>query len=319
MLGDLERQLGDYSLAEKHFRDALERNPRFSLARLGLAETIALAGRLREASEIWSDLVEEEDVEPEERITAAFDLANVWRAEHRFEESLLPLEKLDAEIRAEGIREPLSLVTRAMSAIELGRFDVAARWIDEAIGKASGALTRYWFARGLLELSRGQLDDALATARQIREYKRPQGPEGEEIERKAAAYLEGRVALKRGDTEAALNHFEESTGASGYAYALYELGLAEALAASGDLERAAEVAERAVSFRDPSEVRLDLELERARAQLLLARVLDEQGDESRSQERRPGVRRPLGRGESRSRALRPPPRPRASGPEKSLV
>ena len=52
--------------------------------------------------------------------------------------------------------------------------------------------------------------------------------------------------------------------------------------ASGDLERAAEVAERAVSFRDPSEVRLDLELERARAQLLLARVLAERGDESRS-------------------------------------
>ena len=46
LLGDLERQLGDYSLAEKHFRDALERNPSFSLARLGLAETIALAGKI---------------------------------------------------------------------------------------------------------------------------------------------------------------------------------------------------------------------------------------------------------------------------------
>jgi serine/threonine-protein kinase len=282
LLGDLERQLGDYSAAEKHFRDALERNPRFSLARLGLAETIALAGRFREASEIWSDIVDEEDVEPEDRITAAFDLANVRRAQYRFEESLPPLQKLEVEIRAERIREPLSLVTRAMSAMELGRYDMAARWIDEAIEKASGALTRYWFARGLLELSRGQLDDLSRTARQIREYKRPQGPEGDEIERKAAAYLEGWAALKRGDTEVALARFEESTRTSGYSYALYDLGLATALGASGDLKRAAEVAERAVSFRDPSEVRLDLELDRARAQLLLARVLAEQGEGSRS-------------------------------------
>jgi eukaryotic-like serine/threonine-protein kinase len=282
LLGDLERQLGDYSAAENHFRDALARNPRFSLARLGLAETIALAGRFGEASEIWSEIVDGEDVEPEEKITAAFDLANVRRAQYRFEESFLPLERLEKEIRAEGIREPLSLVTRAMSAIELGRTDVAARWIDEAIEKASGAATRYWFARGLLEISRGQLDDALGTARQIRDYKRPQGPEGDEIERKAAAYLEGCVALKREDTEVALARFEESTRASGYSYALYELGLAQALRASGDLKRAAEVAERAVSFRDPSEVRLDLDLDRARAQLLLARVLAELGEKSRS-------------------------------------
>ncbi len=283
LLGDLERQLGDYSSAESHFRDALARNPTFSLARLGLAETIALAGRFGEASEIWSELVDDKGVEPEEKITAAFDLANVRRAQYRFEESLLPLEKLENEIHAEGIREPLSLVTRAMSAIELGRYDVAARWIDEAIEKATGATTRYWFARGLLEISRGQLDEALGTARQIRDYKRPQGPEGAEIERKAAVYLEGCVALKRGDTEVALARFEESTRASGYSYALYELGLAQALRASGDLKRAGEVAERAVSFRDPSEVRLDLELDRARAQLLLARVLAELGEKTRSQ------------------------------------
>jgi tetratricopeptide (TPR) repeat protein/tRNA A-37 threonylcarbamoyl transferase component Bud32 len=303
LLGDLERQRGDYPLAEKHFRDALARNPAFSLARLGLAQTIALAGRFDEASEIWSAILADGDVETEDRITAALDLAHARRAQYRFEESLLPLEELEVEIREEGIRESLSLVTRAMSAIELGRHDTAARWIDEAIERAPGAATRYWFARGQLELARGRLDEVLRTARQIREYQRQQGPEGNEIERKAAAYLEGWAALRLGDTATALARFEESTGISGYSYTLYDLGLAEALSAAGDLNRAAEVAERAASYRDPSEVRLDLALDRRRAQLLLARILAQQGESSRS---RSAAQAFLGRwGGARGEALHP--------------
>ncbi len=281
LLGDLERQLGDYLAAEDHFRNALEREPKFSLARLGLAQTIALSGRFAEASEIWTALLDDARVEPEDRITAAFDLANVRRAEYRFEESLAPLQRLEPEIREEGIREPLALVTRAMSAMELGRDDAAARWIDEAIEKATGTGTRYRFARGLLQLKGGQLDQALDTAREIRSRATP-GSDGRDTERKAAAYLEGSVALARRDTETARERFDESVRLEGYMYALYDVGLAEALRAAGDLSGAAEVAERAVSFRDPSEVRLDLELGRARAQLLLARLLAERGDPTAS-------------------------------------
>jgi serine/threonine protein kinase/tetratricopeptide (TPR) repeat protein len=277
LLGDLERQLGNYDAGEDHFRNALEREPKFSLARLGLAQTVALSGRFAEANGIWTDVLDDARVEPEDRITAAFDLANVRRAEYRFEESLAPLQRLEPEIREEGIREPLALVTRAMSAIELGRYDAAARWIDEAIEKATVTGTRYRFARGLLQLKRGQLDQVLDTAREIRALA-AQGSDGKETERKAAAYLEGSVALSRRDYAAARERFEESVRLEGYAYALYDVGLAEALRGAGDLGRAAEVAERAVSFRDPSEVRLDLELDRARAQLLLARLLAERGD-----------------------------------------
>ncbi|HEY7818745.1 MAG TPA: tetratricopeptide repeat protein, partial [Vicinamibacteria bacterium] len=161
--------------------------------------------------------------------------------------------------------------------MELGRDEVAARWIDEAVEKATGPSTRYRFTRGLLQWKRGQLDQVLETARQMRE----QGSEesnGKSTEEKAAAFLEGRVALSRGDAEAAIERFEESVRLEGYPYALYDAGLAEALAAAGDLARAEEVVKRAVSYRDPSEVRLDLELPRARAQLLLASILAERGD-----------------------------------------
>jgi tetratricopeptide (TPR) repeat protein len=216
-------------------------------------------------------------VEPEDRITAAFDLTNVRRAEYRFEESLAPLQGLEAEIREERIREPLALATRAMSAMELGRDDIAARWLDEAMEKATGPSSRYRFARGLLQLKRGELDKVLVTAREIREHS-AEGPSGKATESKAAAFLEGKAALARGDADAAIERFEESVRLEGYPYALYDAGLAEALLAAGDLAKAEDAARRAVSYRDPSEVRLDLELGRARAQLLLARILAERGD-----------------------------------------
>ncbi|HEY7816940.1 MAG TPA: tetratricopeptide repeat protein, partial [Vicinamibacteria bacterium] len=263
LLGDLERQLGKYEAAERHFREALGMDPRFSLARLGLAQTLAGAGRFDEASEIWLQVIGDDEVEPEDRITAAFDLANVRRAQYRFEESIAALEKVQPEIHEEGIRESLSLITRAMSALELGGSDRASRWIEEAITRAAGGMTRYWFARGLLDLSQDRTEAVLETARQIREYQRPQRREGDETERKAAAYLEGWAALRRGDAAAATARFEESVRLSGYSYVIYERGLAEALRAQGDLQRAAEAAEKALAFRDAGEMRLDLEPDRA--------------------------------------------------------
>jgi eukaryotic-like serine/threonine-protein kinase len=282
LLGDLERQRGNYQAAEEHFKSALERQPTFSLARVGLSQTIALSGRFDEASRISAELMADGEVEPEDRITAAFDLAHIRRAEYRFEESMVPLQELEPQIREERIRESLSLVTRAMSAMELGREEVAARWIDEAVEKATGPSTRYRFARGLLQLKRGQLDQVLESAREIR----GQGTDdsnGKATAGKAAAFLEGQVALARGDARAAVERFEESVRLEGYPYALYDAGLAEALRAAGDLARAEEVVKRAVSYRDPSEVRLDLELGRAKAQLLLARILAERGDVGSSQ------------------------------------
>jgi serine/threonine protein kinase/predicted Zn-dependent protease len=277
LLGDLERQRGNYEAAEANFRKSLERQPTFSLARVGLSQTIALSGRFEEASRLSAELMADKEVEPEDRITAAFDLANVRRAEYRFEESLAPLSALEREIREERIREPLALATRAMSAMELGRDDEAARWLDEAVEKATGPSSRYRFARGLLHLKRGELDQVLETAKQIREHA-AEGPSGKATESKAAAFLEGRVALARGNAEAAIERFEESVRLEGYPYALYDAGLAEALLAAGDLSRAEESVRRAVTYRDPSEVRLDLELGRSRAQLLLARILAERGD-----------------------------------------
>ena len=84
-----------------------------------------------------------------------------------------------------------------------------------------------------------------------------------------------------------LNYLCWSDPSSGYA--TYELGLARLYQATADLERAKQWAEMATDYQDSgdyqdsSEFRLDLKLDRAWAQLLLAELLAEQGqyDEAR--------------------------------------
>ena len=62
------------------------------------------------------------------------------------------------------------------------------------------------------------------------------------------------------------------------------MGLARLYQATGDLERAVELANSAVDYQNSGdyqasgELRLDLELDRARAKLLLAEILAEQGE-----------------------------------------
>ncbi len=57
---------------------------------------------------------------------------------------------------------------------------------------------------------------------------------------------------------------------------------------TGDLERAAQLAAQASNDRDAGDLRLDLELDRARAHLLHAEILAESGadDEARAQAQR---------------------------------
>jgi len=64
----------------------------------------------------------------------------------------------------------------------------------------------------------------------------------------------------------------------GYNYAIYELGLARVLTSIGEYEQASQYAERAATYRDASEVRLDLELDRARARLLQAVIQQHLGN-----------------------------------------
>ena len=68
---------------------------------------------------------------------------------------------------------------------------------------------------------------------------------------------------------------DELTGAvslSGYEYSVYRLALARAYLAAGQMEEAMAAARQSAAPGDPSNPRLDLQLDRVRAMLVLAQV-----------------------------------------------
>jgi tetratricopeptide (TPR) repeat protein len=103
-------------------------------------------------------------------------------------------------------------------------------------------------------------------------------------EDKAASYLAGLLALQQNDFATAADRLQAALDMQGYQYAVYKLGRAESLQASGDLEEALALASEAESERDPGDLRLDLELDRALAILLQAEIHAEQGDIASAQD-----------------------------------
>ncbi len=281
VLGDLHKVKGQLEVAVDHYRHALELNPEFLLARLGLALTSALNREEDEAERLWRQIVEAEEEDPGYRIDAAFELSWLLRAQGRFEESLALLEQLEPVIADEGFREALALTVRGRNHLELGEAQQAEKLIDLAVERAPEPLSGYLFARGVLQLERGDLEGVRATAAEIRGHALPPG-EQDRTEEKAAAYLEGRARLAAGDTANALASLRRAIDLEGHSYAIYGLGLASALRAADRHAEAAELAAQAAADRDPGDPRLDLELDRVRALLLEADLRAEMAQTERA-------------------------------------
>jgi len=284
MLGDLYRQRGNYEQAADYYRQALVANPEFVEAKRGRAQLLAILGDSESATAIWRSIVDDDSIPADERIYAAFDYSSVLRSQGQFRLSLEPLTQLESEIQEERIREPMSLSTQAMSYIELGELGKAEQLIRLAIERNEmSAPTRYLFARGMLELALGDFDRVARTATEIRSHALP--PEDpDRTEDRAATYLEGVALAARGDAMAAIHHLREALAFQGYDYAVYELELAAALEAADELDEALRVAELASQYRNPSEIRLDFELDRMRAVVLQARIHRRLGNEKKSQQ-----------------------------------
>jgi tetratricopeptide (TPR) repeat protein len=281
VLGDIERVRGRLDLAESRYRHALELDPAFQLARLGLATTLAVGGSHAEAETLWSEMVADADEQPGFRIDAAFELSYLLQSRGRFGESIAPLVALEAQIEEEGFREALGFVVRGIARLELGELEEAGALIDRAVEHAPSAPTRYLFARGRLQLELGNLEAVRATAEEIRTFDLP--PEEEDrAEERAAAYLEALVFLAEGDAPRAVESARQAVELVGYPYALYRLGLVEALRSTGRRAEAAEVAAAAANDRDPVDPRLDLELDRTRAMLAEAEIRSELGQDDRA-------------------------------------
>jgi tetratricopeptide (TPR) repeat protein len=277
LMGDLYREMGQFDTAITYFEQALQLEPDFTLSQLGLAEVKAALGEVADAKQRLQLVVENTNGEAEDRITGAFDLAWLLRAEGNFEHSSKVLESVKEEIEAEQIRESMALALRAENANELGDTELAAQLVNLAIEESMRAPTRYLFSRANMEISQGEFASAKLTAEQIRSNALPPD-DPDRTEEKAAFFIDGMIALGTGNPGTAVDKIEQSIATEGYRYAIYRRGLAHALFETGDADAARAMATEARQQRDAGSIRLDLERERALALQLEIRLALEVGD-----------------------------------------
>jgi serine/threonine-protein kinase len=270
-LGEVYQAQGELELAAGEFQAALAVDPEFPLAVTSLGLVEALQGQWGRAEDRFRSLVGDDDALPRTRIDAAFELASILRSRGRFSDAAAVLETAAPLIEAEGVREAMALSVRGTSLMELGELRAARRLIDRALARSPGVPTRYLFARGLLELREGRREAALATADEIGGYALPPD-DPDRTEDKAAAFLRGAARLAEGDAAGATDELSRAVALSGHDYAVYRLELARAYLAAGRLPEAMAAARQAAAPGDPGDPRLDLELDRVRAELVLARI-----------------------------------------------
>ena len=271
LLADAYRSQGELDLAATQYEKALEADPAFHFATTGLAVVNVLRGREGEAERGLVKLIANEQALPRNRIDAAFELASLYRGRGRFTDAAGVLERVDALIAAEGVREAMALAVRGSSLMLAGDREAARGLLDRAVARSPGVPTRYLLFRGLLEVEERRFADARRTASEILENALP--PEDpDRTENKAAAYLEGLARLGEGDAEGAIDPLTEAVALSGYEYRIYRVDLARAFLAAGQTDQALAAANRAAGSLDPADPRLDLELDREHARLVRARV-----------------------------------------------
>ncbi len=275
-LGDAYRAQGEFDLAAEEYRKALDSDPTFYLAATSLAVVEAVQGQSRQAEATLRTLVEDPNVPPLDRINAVFELASVLRSQGRFVGAEAALAGLSDEIEAEQVREAMALSVRGSCLSEIGDNRAARRLLENAIKRSPGVPTRYLFARGVFELDRRDHDAVRATAALINQGALP-ADDPDRTEDKAAAYLRGMVLLSEGATDEALAELTLAVTLEGYEYSIYRLGLAAAYLEAGRLPEALAAARQASEALDPADPRLDLQLDRNRAQLVLAEVHQEMG------------------------------------------
>ncbi len=271
LLGDAYRSESELNLAAAEYAKALEIDPTFHYSAVSLAEVDVLRGRGEDARHRLLALVSNERAPPRHRIDAGFDLAALDRAHGRFREAARVLERLESPLHKEKVREAMALSTRGTCSVEVGDLQNALTLIEKAEQMSPGVPTRYLFARGLLELRAGNLTKVRRTAAKILEGALPPENPSRTAE-KAAAYLTGLAWLAEGDPARAIDDLSRAVALSGYEYAIYRVGLGRAYLAAGKLPEALAAARQSATPLNPADPRLDLELDRVRAGLLLAMV-----------------------------------------------
>ena len=280
--GDLNRAENRLEEARRDYLAAIERGPDLQEAVVSLATVDYLLGDVDNAVQRLDTLILDEEAIPRYRIDAAFAAGGMLNGLGRFRQHVQYLNALDNEIAASEVVVAKALADKALALLAIdgptGQIDAL---ISQAIESSPGVPTRYLFARGQVELKRADFEAVTATAAEIRAHALP-ADNPDRTEDKAADYLLGRAALARNNHAEAVALLSSAVDQGGYQYRLYEAALAEALMDNGDAADAALLLERISKDRDPVNPRLDLELDRARASLILARIYVAQGNDEQA-------------------------------------
>jgi tetratricopeptide (TPR) repeat protein/TolB-like protein len=261
LAGEYHYYQRQFELAGPAFEEALRVDPSFGFAIDRLAAIEMLSGRNAAAIERLSVASRSALLSGEHRITAALDLVGLLRAEGRCDEADEALAAVREALESERVRMPLADLALAWCRLDQGRHAEAAALIASAeAGAPSGRASRYLFAAGLLALAS---DDRAVLDRSVAALEASAGPSGREI--KGAAYLRGLAMLADGRAAEAARQIETAIAMPGDGYELYELGLARALAESGDQAGAVRTARQAVNTISLVDPRFDLAHSRALA------------------------------------------------------
>jgi tetratricopeptide (TPR) repeat protein len=279
LLGDAYRSQSEFDLAASEYQKALELDPAFHYSSVSLAEVDVLRDRWVEAEDRLAHLIQDPAALPRNRLDAGFELASLYRAQGRFRDAARVLAGLESPLRQEQVREAMALSIRGTCMMELGRLREARALIDEGVKRSPKVPTRYLFARGLLELRERKPAAARETVSQILKGALP--PDSpDRTEEKAAAFLSGLAWLQEGQAERATEELSRAVALSGYEYSIYRLALARAYLEAGKLQEAMAAARQAAAPEDAAKPRVDLELDRVRAALLLAEIQEKMGQMS---------------------------------------
>ncbi len=267
LFGETKLLRGQLDEAAPEYEKALELDPAFGDAGLKLAHIDVLEDRVPAAIRRLEGMATATAMPAGHRIAAATDAAHLLRAEGRCPEADQLLASLAPELEAERITVAYALWIRAHCRLAAGDLAGAMTLAQEAIEKSPGRPTRYILLRGLVETAAGDLAAAGRTVAELRALKPPLAPD-DRSDQAAADYLAGVRALADRDAAGAVTLLRTAIAAGGTRFELYEVALAEALAAAGDARGAQDAARVAADRGPPGDLKLEFEPGRRKASQL---------------------------------------------------
>ena len=286
LLGSLMLRRANINEAVSNFSIALDLDPNFIAARIGLANAQALEWNLSAAERGFAEIRNDDSLPPRHRIDAAFNLAYVRHAAGRpdaLEDALRPVLEL---IQNEGVRTGLYWYVLAEAAVNAGDTLQAQEFVANGLrdNPQGGVPTRYVHLRGIIKALNG--DDIKSDLAELAEYRLPDD-NPDRTEDKAIHHLQGLAALQGGDAEGAVIQLKQAVEKFGYEYGIYEVDLARALFQSGERRDALSMIGHAQENNDSllsGELRLDLLWRRRRAAYVEADFYDAMGQADKAAE-----------------------------------